>query len=45
MPDLHAIDRTARSLTNEKGGFPAQEQEPPGLTSKMDPHPDHGEET
>ena len=45
MTDLHAIDRTARSLTSAQGGFPAQEQEPPGLTSKMDPHPDHGEET
>ena len=45
MTDLHVIDRTARSLTSGKGGFPAQEQEPPGLTSRMDPHPDHGEET
>lgn len=23
--------------------FPAQQQEPPGLTAPMDPHPDHGE--
>ena len=28
-----------------KGGFPAQQQQPPGLTSQMDPRPDHGEET
>ena len=45
MNDLHAIDRTAESLTSGEGGFPAQEQQPPGLTSAMDPHPDHGEET
>jgi NAD(P)-dependent dehydrogenase (short-subunit alcohol dehydrogenase family) len=28
-----------------KGGFPPQQQDPPGLTSAMDPVPDHGEET
>ncbi len=27
------------------GGFPEQEQEQPGLTSKTEPRPDHGEET
>lgn len=27
------------------GGFPEQEQDQPGLTSKTDPRPDHGEET
>src|SRR4051794_3689079 len=27
------------------GGFPPQEQQPPGLTSRMDPRPDHGEES
>lgn len=26
-------------------GFPAQQQEPPGLTSAMDPLPDHGEDS
>lgn len=31
--------------SDEKGGFPAQQQDPPGLTSKMDPVPDHGEQT
>ena len=30
---------------DDKGGFPPQQQEPPGLTSAMDPVPDHGEET
>jgi len=30
---------------DEQGGFPPQQQEPPGLTSRMDPVPDHGEET
>ncbi|MHA3836109.1 SDR family oxidoreductase [Terrabacter sp. AAH1] len=30
---------------DEKGGFPAQQQEPPGLTSEMHPVPDHGEKT
>jgi NAD(P)-dependent dehydrogenase (short-subunit alcohol dehydrogenase family) len=30
---------------DEKGGFPAQQQSPPGLSSEMDPVPDHGEET
>ena len=41
MSDLDAIDRTARSLTNDEGGFPAQEQQHPGWTSKMEPLPDH----
>jgi NAD(P)-dependent dehydrogenase (short-subunit alcohol dehydrogenase family) len=30
---------------DEKGGFPPQQQDPPGLTTRMDPVPDHGEET
>ncbi|MCU1536583.1 MAG: short-chain dehydrogenase/reductase [Humibacillus sp.] len=30
---------------DDKGGFPEQEQQPPGLTSEMDPRPDHGEES
>ena len=30
---------------DDQGGFPAQQQYPPGLTSLMDPVPDHGEET
>lgn len=27
------------------GGFPAQQQEPPGLTEEMRPQPDHGEQS
>lgn len=30
---------------DDKGGFPAQQQDPPGLTSQMHPEPDHGEQT
>jgi NAD(P)-dependent dehydrogenase (short-subunit alcohol dehydrogenase family) len=30
---------------DDKGGFPAQQQDPPGLTRLMDPVPDHGEQT
>ncbi|MDV3220297.1 SDR family oxidoreductase [Intrasporangium sp.] len=30
---------------DDKGGFPPQQQDPPGLTTRMDPPPDHGEET
>ena len=32
-------------MTDESTGFPAQQQEPPGLTSPMEPIPDHGEES
>ena len=40
------IARRAKSLVDpDKGGFPEQQQEPPGLTSEMDPTPDHGEHT
>ena len=37
----------AESLVRQdsKGGFAAQQQEPPGLTSQMNPVPDHGEES
>lgn len=45
MTDLHATDKAAQALTSEEGGFPAQTQAPPGLTTEMDPHPDHGEDT
>jgi len=39
-------DRAASMVRDDdKGGFPAQQQEPPGLTSDMDPVPDHGEQT
>src|SRR5690242_14532353 len=30
---------------DESGGFPPQQQDPPGLTTKMQPVPDHGETT
>jgi len=30
-------------MTDEKNAFPAQQQQPPGLTAPMDPAPDHGE--
>lgn len=39
------VGRTAESLVNAEGGFPAQEQQPPGLTAPMRPQPDHGEES
>ncbi|MGH3423578.1 MAG: SDR family oxidoreductase [Nocardioidaceae bacterium] len=39
------ISRSAARLVNENGGFPAQEQRPPGATGAMDPLPDHGEES
>ncbi|MFK5688156.1 SDR family oxidoreductase [Ornithinimicrobium sp. LYQ92] len=40
-----AVQQNAESLVNDQGGFPSQEQQPPGLTSQMDPLPDHGEES
>jgi NAD(P)-dependent dehydrogenase (short-subunit alcohol dehydrogenase family) len=47
VPDQPEVARRAEALVcdDAEGGFPAQEQEPPGLTSLMDPPPDHGEET
>jgi NAD(P)-dependent dehydrogenase (short-subunit alcohol dehydrogenase family) len=40
------IARNAERLVDpDSGGFPAQEQEPPGLTIRMSPTPDHGERT
>ena len=44
---MSEIAERAESLVRQdaKGGFPPQQQEPPGLTSAMDPLPDHGEET
>ena len=39
------IVRAAEELVRDdkQGGFPQQRQDPPGLTSAMDPVPDHGE--
>lgn len=52
MNDGAAVDRldaevaaNAASRVNEHGGFPPQEQEPPGETGRMRPVPDHGEAT
>ena len=41
------IAERATSLVrkDDQGGFPSQEQQPPGLTEPMQPRPDHGEET
>ncbi len=39
------IAQNAESLVNDKGGFPRQQQDPPGLTDPMRPTPDHGERT
>ena len=45
MSNLNEIDRDAAALASDEGGVPEQEQLPPGLTTKMDPIPDHGETT
>lgn len=45
MSTTRDIARNARAVTNDSGGFPAQEQEPPGLTGEMSPQPDHGEQS
>ena len=42
--DKYAAARKARELVGEEGGFPEQEQTPPGLSTDMQPFPDHGEE-
>lgn len=33
------------STSGGEASFPAQQQEPPGLTAPMEPYPDHGEQT
>lgn len=42
---LSDLPERAEDLVNDQGGFPPQQQEPPGLTGEMTPTPDHGEET
>ena len=42
--DLMALGEAAASKESPEGGFPEQQQAPPGLTSEMTPEPDHGEE-
>jgi NAD(P)-dependent dehydrogenase (short-subunit alcohol dehydrogenase family) len=32
-------------MSEDQDGFPAQQQEPPGLTEPMEPRPDHGEDS
>ncbi|GER23461.1 dehydrogenase [Zafaria cholistanensis] len=44
MPESD-VARRAAALASEDGGMRPQQQEPPGLTGRMDPVPDHGEET
>jgi NAD(P)-dependent dehydrogenase (short-subunit alcohol dehydrogenase family) len=46
--DKPEIVRTAEALFrrgDDEGGFPAQQQVPPGLSNLMDPVPDHGEQS
>ena len=43
--DLNDVNANAEKLVNAEGGFPAQNQDPPGLTTEMTPLPDHGEAT
>ncbi|WP_353509249.1 SDR family oxidoreductase [Intrasporangium sp.] len=42
-----SIGERAASMVrkDDQGGFPPQQQDPPGLTATMEPIPDHGEET
>ena len=39
------IAQNAQSKLDADGGFPEQQQEPPGRTGEMTPLPDHGEQT
>jgi NAD(P)-dependent dehydrogenase (short-subunit alcohol dehydrogenase family) len=45
VPDQPEVARHAEAMVrdDDQGGFPPQEQQPPGLTDRMDPPPDHGE--
>lgn len=46
MPKEPEVSKHAKErLDPSTGAFPAQEQQPPGLTTEMNPIPDHGEET
>ena len=45
MPNEPQVSKNAKELLDPSGAFPAQEQEPPGLTTEMTPRPDHGEDT
>ena len=39
------VKNAEAKITDDLGGFPEQEQQPPGLTDRMEPVPDHGEDT
>src|SRR6187397_2018259 len=47
MPDQPEVARRKEAMVRDAdaGGFPPQEQQPPGPTSRMDPSPDHGEDS
>ncbi|WEV79058.1 SDR family oxidoreductase [Janibacter cremeus] len=45
MNESEISTRAAAMTTGEDGGFPAQQQELPGSSARMEPVPDHGEET
>lgn len=45
MSESELSTRAAAMTTGEDGGFPAQQQELPGSSARMEPVPDHGEET
>ena len=45
MSHHNSIDEALHTTTPEPTSFPAQEQDPPGLTDQMRPRPDHGEES
>jgi len=46
MAQSEIAERAATMVRpDEQGGFPAQQQDPPGLTGPMRPQPDHGEDT
>ena len=46
MAQSDIADRAAAMVRHDdQGGFPAQQQDPPGLTTPMHPQPDHGETT
>lgn len=45
MSESELSTKAAAMATGENGGFPAQQQELPGSSARMEPVPDHGEQT
>jgi NAD(P)-dependent dehydrogenase (short-subunit alcohol dehydrogenase family) len=45
MTEAEVARHAARLVDPDSGGFPEQQQDPPGLTEPMNPTPDHGEKT